>query len=247
MKPYPINLIGLENRHCVVIGGGHEALGKVRGLLDCDATVTVISSTLDDRLRTWADEGRFTWLQREYRRGDLRGAFLVIAERSTPGRNEAVWEEAREERALVNVMDDVTHCSFVAGSVVRQGRLVLSISTSGAAPALSVRLRQRMEQEFGSEYAQFLDWMQALRAPMAENYASFSQRRKLWYQIVDSDILTLLEQGHAEAAFDRLQAIVGTEVAGAISGTGLQEENERRILPEVLRAQPAVHTQEDAR
>ena len=216
MKPYPIYLIGLENRHCVVIGGGHEAEGKVRGLLDCQATVTVISPTLNEQLRTWAEEGRFTWLEREYRRGDLHGAFLVIAERALSTRNSAIFEEAEEEKALVNVMDDVEHCNFVAGSVVRQGKLVFSISTSGAAPALSVRLRQRMEQEFGPEYAQFLNWMQALREPMARTYPSFAERRERWYRLVDSDILLLLRDGLTEAAYGRVGSIVGPEVAAAI-------------------------------
>ena len=216
MKPYPIYLIGLEDRHCIVVGGGHEAEGKVRGLLDCGATVTVVSPTLNSQLQTWAAEGRFTWLERAYRHGDLHGAFLVIAERSAPAQNAAIWQEAEEEKALVNVMDDVEHCNFVAGSVVRQGKLVLSISTSGAAPTLAVRLRQRMEQEFGPEYAQFLSWMQALREPMAQTYPGFSQRRELWYKIVDSDILLLLREGLREAAYGRLLSIVGQEVAAAI-------------------------------
>lgn len=216
LKPFPIYLIGLENRHCIVIGGGHEAQGKVRGLLDCQATVTVVHPTLTEQLQTWAEEGRFTWLAREYRRGDLQGAFLVIAERAEPERNAAIWQEAEEEKALVNVMDDVAHCNFVAGSVVRRGKLVLAISTSGAAPALSVRLRQRMEGDFGLHYAQFLDWMQTLREPMAAHYPSFSERRALWYEIVDSDVLTLLQNGLAEAAYARIVAIVGPQVASAI-------------------------------
>lgn len=216
LRPFPIYLIGLENRHCVVIGGGHEAQGKVRGLLDCQATVTVVHPTLTEQLQTWAEEGRFTWLAREYRRGDLQGAFLVIAERTEPQHNAAIWQEAEEEKALVNVMDDVAHCNFVAGSVVRRGKLVLAISTSGAAPALSVRLRQRMEAEFGLHYARFLDWMQVLREPMAAHYPSFSERRALWYEIVDSDVLTLLQNGLAEAAYARLAAIVGPQVALAI-------------------------------
>ena len=62
MKPYPIFLIGLEKRHCIMIGGGHEAEFKVKGLLDCDAVVTVIHPTLTPQLEAWAEAGQFTWL-----------------------------------------------------------------------------------------------------------------------------------------------------------------------------------------
>ncbi|MEZ4664770.1 MAG: bifunctional precorrin-2 dehydrogenase/sirohydrochlorin ferrochelatase [Caldilineaceae bacterium] len=212
MKPYPIFLMDLANRHCIVIGGGHEGEGKVRGLLDCDATVTVISPRLTPTLQSWAEEGRFTWLDRAYAAGDLRGAFLVIAERADAEINERIWQEAETEGALINVMDDVTHCNFVAGSVVRQGPLTISISTSGAAPTLAVRLRERMQQEFGPEYGLFLEWMQALRAPMADRYPKFMERRARWYAVVDSDVLALLRAGNREAALERIHDITGIDV-----------------------------------
>ena len=197
MKPYPIFLTGLHNRHCIVIGGTHEAEGKVRGLLAVDATITVISPKLNETLSAWADEGCFTWLKRPFQSGDLHGAFLVIAERSDPETNTLIWDEAEAEGILVNVMDDVDHCNFVAGSVIRQGHLTLSISTSGTAPTLAVRLRQRFEQEFGEEYAIFLEWMHHLRPHMAATYPSFQERKKRYYALVDSDVLVMIKNGGA--------------------------------------------------
>jgi siroheme synthase-like protein len=211
IKPYPIFLIGLENRHCIVIGGGHEAEYKVNGLLECGATVTVINPTLTEKLAQQAENGCFTWLQRPYQPGDLRGAFLIIAERADPATNAAIWEEAEAGGVLVNVMDDVDHCNFVAGSVVRQGPLTISISTSGAAPALSVRLRQQMEQKFGPEYGLFLEWLRLLRPPMSEQYSAFQERRTRWYEIVDSDILALLQKGEGQQARERLAEVSGID------------------------------------
>jgi siroheme synthase-like protein len=115
--------------------------------------------------------------------------------------------EGEAEGVLVNVMDDVEHCNFVAGSVIRQGHLTVSISTAGAAPTLAVRLRQRMEQEFGPEYALFLEWMKALREPMSQQYDSFNERRERWYALVDSDLLTLLKDGSLEEARHCVQEI----------------------------------------
>ena len=207
MKPYPIFLIGLEQRHCIMIGGGREGEHKVKALLECEATVTVISPELTPTLTEWAENGRFTWINRAYQTGDLRGAFLVIAERSNAATNTAIWEEAEAESVLVNVMDDVDHCNFVAGSVVRQGQLVISISTSGAAPALSVRLRERFEQEFGPEYGTFLEWMKAMRPPMAESHKKFMDRRRRWYEIVDSEVLDLIRNGRYDEAQQLIQTI----------------------------------------
>jgi siroheme synthase-like protein len=208
MKPYPIFLVQLADRHTVVIGGSHEAEGKVEGLLNCDATITVISPTLTPTLHDRAQEGAFTWLQRPYQTGDLAGAFLVICERFDRETNARIWDEGEQVGALVNVMDDIPHCNFVAGSVVRQGPLTISISTSGAAPALAVRLRQKMEAEFGAEYATFLEWMQELRTPMAENYPTFKERKRRWYELIDSEVLALIRAGQTEEARRRIKEIV---------------------------------------
>ena len=211
MNVYPIFLNNLEGRRCVVIGGGHEAERKVEGLLDCDASVTVISSDLSDRLRQWAEAGRVTWIPRTYQSGDLQDAFLVIVSETNPDATEPIWQEAQAQKALINAMDDVPHCTFVAGSVVRRGPLAVAISTSGCAPALSVRLRQHLEETLGPEYALFLELMGSLRAPMAARFPDFETRRRHWYALVDSDILALLKAGDLDAAHRRIEEIVGEE------------------------------------
>lgn len=215
MKVYPIFLNNLVGRRCVVIGGDHEAERKTKGLLDCDADVDVYSPDPTPQLRAWAEAGRLTWIPRAYRPGDLKDAFLAIVSETNPEKTAPIWKEAQAERVLLNAMDDVPHCTFVAGSVVRRGHLVVSISTSGAAPTLSVRLRQQLERELGPEYAELLELMAALREPMAERHADFEERRRRWYELVDSDVLDLIRAGHAEAAHRRIAEITDTEPAFA--------------------------------
>jgi precorrin-2 dehydrogenase / sirohydrochlorin ferrochelatase len=212
MKVFPIFLNSLHCKQCIVVGGDHEAEQKAHGLLECDANVTVISASATDALRRWAEEGRLRWIARDYRPGDLRGAFLVIAIRKDQETNRTIFEEAEAGNALVNVMDDVPHCNFVAGSVVRQGPLVVSISTSGAAPALAVRMRQQMEQQFGPEYAAFLEIMHTLRASMAAHYPDFTRRKAVWYELVDSGLLELIRERRLKEAHRLLEKILGFHV-----------------------------------
>jgi siroheme synthase-like protein len=214
MDVYPIFLTGLAERRCVVIGGGEEAERKVKGLRERDAAVTVISADLTTRLRAWVESGSITWVPRAYQPGDLQGAFLVIATENAPHLNTCIWQEARTVGALINVVDDPAHSTFVAGSVVRQGALTVAISTSGYAPALAVRLRQQLEQTFGPEYAGFLDLMQEMRATLAVRIPDAQERRARWYALVDSDILTLLRDGQTELAQQRARAIVEAPVLG---------------------------------
>ena len=212
MNVYPIFLNNLAGRRCVVVGGDHEAERKAGGLLECDAAVVVISPDLNEPLRQWADAGQIAWIPRGYQRGDLHEAFLAIVSEADPATAEAIWEEAQTEKVLLNTMDDVPHCTFVAGSVVRRGPLVVSISTSGCAPVLAVRLRQHLEQTLGPEYEAFLALSAALRAPLAARFPDFSERRRRWYALIDSDILDLLRAGDLDTAHQRIEEIMGVEL-----------------------------------
>lgn len=211
MEVYPVFLTGLQTRRCMVLGGGVEAERKVRGLLDAHAAVTVISTEVTDQLRRWSETAAIKWLPRDYETGDLQGAFLVIACGHEPDMNRRIWAEAHATGALINVVDDVTHSNFIAGSIVRQGALILAISTSGCAPALAVRLRERFEREFGPEYAAFLDLMRELRAALAASDADFQARRARWYRLIDSDILELLREGQTDQARQRARTIIGSD------------------------------------
>ncbi|MFK7843781.1 MAG: bifunctional precorrin-2 dehydrogenase/sirohydrochlorin ferrochelatase, partial [Rhodothermales bacterium] len=198
MKPFPIFLNDLAGRPCVVFGSDHEAERKVKSLLEHDASVTVIHPELTDVLQQHFKAGDIAWRARSYKRGDLKNVFLAIASEPNEELNHTIWEEAEAENVLFNAMDDVPHCNFVSGSVIRRGPLVISISTSGCAPVLAVRLRQRFEKEFGPEYEDFLHLMKSLRPVMSEVFTSFTERREKWYELVDGPLFEMVKAGDRE-------------------------------------------------
>lgn len=212
MKVYPVYLNRLDEKRTVIIGGNHETERKVNELLVCDANLTVISPGLTNKLQELADSKRFTWISRTYLKGDLDGAFMVIVAEFEGETNRKVFQEAEDRGILVNVMDDIPHCNFTFGSLIKRGPLTLSISTSGAAPTLAVRLRQKFEKEFGSEYELFLEMMQALRDPMKEIYHDFDTRKELWYKVTDSEVLELFRENRTEEAYRKTREIVGPDV-----------------------------------
>jgi len=212
MKVYPVYLNRLDEKKTVIIGGNHEAERKVNELLECDARLTLITPSLTGELQELADAGHFEWINRGYSEGDLEGAFMVIVAEFADNVNERVFREAGSRGILVNVMDDIPHCNFTFGSMVKRGPLTLSISTSGAAPTLTVRLRQRFEKEFGDEYAEFLEIMQKLRDPMKEVFRDFDTRKDLWYRIVDSGVIQLFKEGRKNEAHEFIRSIVGEDV-----------------------------------
>lgn len=208
MRYYPA-FLALRDRRCVVIGGGPVAEGKVEQLLDAEASVTVVAPALTPRLAQLADQARITHVARAYRRGDLEGAFLAIGGTDDRHVNHEIWEEAGGAGVLLNLVDDAPRCGFIAPSVVRRGDLTVAISTGGRAPALAVRLRERLERELGPEHGRFLELAGTLRERLAARTPEFERRRELWYRLVDSDVLELLRRGEEDAAGARMLEITG--------------------------------------
>jgi precorrin-2 dehydrogenase len=63
---------------------------------------------------------------------------------------------ARSQRVLVNVEDRPELCDFHSVAEVRRGDLLLTVSTGGASPGLSARIRSRLAGEFGPEWGERL-------------------------------------------------------------------------------------------
>ena len=84
---------------------------------------------------------------------------------------------------LCNVVDDPEHCDFYYGSVVRRGELQIAISTAGQSPALAQRLRKKLEQEFGAEYAEWLKELGKIRERLFEKQLSPERRRALLHRL----------------------------------------------------------------
>ncbi len=204
---YPV-FLDLKGRPCFVIGGCAMAEEKVKGLVAAGARVTVISPDLTPALSELAVEAKVDFIARRYRRGDLRTAFLVVVVGQAAPIVQAVWEETRGRNVLVNTLDDVPHCDFIAPALVRRGDLTVAISTGGKAPVMAVRLRQKLERELGPEHARFLEIAGMLRAPLARRWPDFETRKALWYRLIDSDVIHLLRRGNEPQALARVREIL---------------------------------------
>jgi siroheme synthase-like protein len=155
---YPI-FLDLSGRRCVVVGGGEVANRKARKLLQARARVVVISPEIWPELASVAVEIH----HRQYREGDLDGAFLAFAATSSREANAAVAREAKERGVPVNVADAPSEGDFALPSTLRRGRLQVAVSTGGASPALAKRIKGELEAVFDPEWAGIVEELSALR------------------------------------------------------------------------------------
>lgn len=205
---YPVNL-DLQGKLCLVVGGGAVAERKVAGLLTAGATVRVVSPELTATLRQCADAGRITWLAQEFTPEDVAEAFLVFAATDSAAVQEAIHRAARQMNCLVNRADAPEQCDFHVPAVVRRGDLLLSISTSGASPALAAALKSRLEREIGDEYAALAKLLAVLRSRLLALPLSGPEKKMLFQKLLDSDIVQWIRDGRRELVYAHVQELCG--------------------------------------
>ncbi len=190
MTSYPVNL-ELTDRQVLVVGGGRVARRKVERLLAAGAEVQVISPELIEPLAELAANGAIDYSRREFKAEDLAKQLLVIAATDQPEVNQRVGKLARANEQLVNVVDDKQLSNFTLPAVVKQGDLLLTAATGGNLPALAKLIRQRLEQEFGSEFKYFLKLMNQLRPIIKEKIDDEQQRRQVFRRLADWNLIKL--------------------------------------------------------
>jgi precorrin-2 dehydrogenase/sirohydrochlorin ferrochelatase len=181
----PYFQVGLDvrDRPCLVIGGAAEAADKAQRLLEAGAQLRVVSPRLCPPLRALA--GRFEHLARPWQPADLDGTWLVLNTVADPNLARQVFALARERGLLINTYDRPECSNLGMAALVHPGRLRLSISTSGASPALARRLREDLETLFGGEFVEYLEGLAQARAHLRATEPDQETRIRLLKELVE--------------------------------------------------------------
>jgi len=206
--PFYIACLKLKGRRCLVVGGGEIGLEKVEGVLACDGDVVLVAPDAVPELEELAREGSIAWERREYRPGDLEGAFMVIASTDDTDVNIAIYEDAERRAMLVNVVDVPPLCNFILPAILRTGPLAVAISTAGASPALAKRMKREVAGLFGEEYATLAILLNEARGWAKGTLPTYQDRKAFFEGIVngDPDPIALLRAGDVAAVRDLIEA-----------------------------------------
>lgn len=202
-KYYPVYL-DLVGKPAVVMCVNREADRKAPQLLDCGATVTVISDDPSPLLQQLEADNRIVLHRRAYQPGDMKDAYLAIIGTNDVDVNHRAADEARQEKALVNTVDDIPYCDFIAPAIVERGDLTIAISTNGKSPAMTRRIREELDAYLTPDYADLLTVLAQVRTSLRN--AGVHPRPDAWQAHIDDELRNLIRRGDLKTAQDRLLA-----------------------------------------
>ena len=215
MPGYPIEL-DLTGRTALVVGFGAVGRRKVAGLLAAGARVRVVDPSAQ---AGEAPEG--VELRAEaYRAEHLDGVVIAVAA-GPPGVNRRVVDDAKAAGVWVASASEPGEGNFVLPAVWRSGGLTLTVSTSGASPALASALRDRAAGALGEAASGLASAFAGLRPDVLARLDDPGARRRVLADWGDPRWLALWADGGDRAVRDEVErALAREEARGRGEGPG---------------------------
>lgn len=143
---HPVGLL-MEDRACLIVGGGKVAVRKALSLLDGGATVTVVCSDPTEEISNLARSGRVALRPRHFHDNDADGMFLAYAATDNEAINRHVHDVCRDKGVLCAIVDrGWQDGDFISPATFRKGGLTVSVSTGGQSCRRARLVKQSLER-----------------------------------------------------------------------------------------------------
>jgi siroheme synthase-like protein len=164
----------LGGRRVLLVGGGAVAAGKLGGLLQAGARVTVVAPDVVPEIVAAPVE----IARRPFEASDVDGVCFVVAA-APPHVNREVASAADARGIFVNAVDDLASASAYAGAVLRRAGVTIAISTDGQAPALAGLVREALEALLPEDLDDWMACAREARREWLEKRVPMAERRPL--------------------------------------------------------------------
>jgi uroporphyrin-III C-methyltransferase / precorrin-2 dehydrogenase / sirohydrochlorin ferrochelatase len=217
MQALPI-FFNINNRHCVVIGGGEVATRKVMMLLKAHAAITLISPAVCAELQALIDVDKIKYQKTSFEPSQLLNACLVIAATDEEVVNEAVSIAAQAANIPVNVVDAPALCTFTMGSIIDRSPIVIAVSSEGNAPVLARYIRTKIETMLPAAYGRIAAIAGEFREQVKAKFNTTQARRIFWEDILQGPLVERVLAGQEQAARVFLQQALDASDSSANKG-----------------------------
>ncbi len=178
MRYFPL-YYDMQSAKVGVVGGGTEAMQKLRLLLKTPAQISVIATEINDEISKEVFAGRVTWLAQTVDKQVLAPFDLLYAA-GDDVLNQRVFEIARELKTPLNVVDAPELCDFITPAIVDRAPITVAIGSEGTAPVLVRMIKTRIEALLQADIGKLALKAQGLRETVTRQLTHFAERKAFW-------------------------------------------------------------------
>ena len=157
-------MLNFNDKRVLIVGGGKIATEKIEKILDFTTNITIIASKLNEKMQTLASKYSLTNYIKEYETKDLAGFDVIIVCVDDFNLQEQIFKSTRATRTFVNSVDSPQWCDFIFPSYIKRDELIVAVSSSSYAPALSRALRIYLEKFIPNNINNLLEKLKTIRS-----------------------------------------------------------------------------------
>lgn len=208
---YPL-FLDLQDRRCMVIGGGTVGERKIRRLIDYGAQVFLVAEQVNPWIQSCIDSGRVKWVAGSYEQGLLGDVSLVFAATSDKSLNRQIAADARKRGIWCNMATDPDLGDVLLPSILQRGPLCIAFSTGGLAPAVARIVREQFENEFGEEWVAALEFLGRLRSAIRSLELPTSENQRIFRELAALSLQDWIARQNPEAMIHAVHAVCGEKL-----------------------------------
>jgi len=196
--------LDLNDRLCVVVGGGPVGRRKAATLLQGGARVRLVCLEQRPAEEKAVD---LDWVTAPYQAGHLQGAALIFAA-ATSQVNRRVVADAHAAGLWVNAASEPGGGDFIMPATLRRGELVVAVGTAGTAPAVARAVRDLLDAQLDEAFGQWLGLLADLRPQIRAAIRPPEWRRALFERLSRPEWLERLRRETPQQVGDAMRAEV---------------------------------------
>jgi uroporphyrin-III C-methyltransferase/precorrin-2 dehydrogenase/sirohydrochlorin ferrochelatase len=186
MKRFPL-FVNLDKLPVLVVGGGDIAERKINLIIKANANVEVLARNFSHNVEQLISKKKIKKIKKSLDISSLGSNYsLIIAATDNKQINKKLFNFAKKNNILINVVDQPELCTCTFGSIVERGDLVIAISTGGSAPVFARNLREKFETLLPQSTKQLIDFSSSIREKVIRSFSQFNKRRIFWELFFDA-------------------------------------------------------------
>ncbi len=193
---FPVNLI-LNDKPCLVVGGGQVGLKKATGLLASGALVTVISLNFVEGFHKLPADN-LTLITKLFEPDDIKTAWLVISATGDEQVDRCIYEECEKQQIWVNSADRLNSCNFILPAKSEKSGIMISVSTFGKSPTFAAWLRDYFDSLLDDQLIELFNILAVARQTLKDRGIS-TQKANLKSFVYDN-IIDLIKNNQYDNA-----------------------------------------------
>lgn len=180
MSYFPM-FVDLENKRCLVVGGGQIALHKVKVLMDFGAKVLVEAPEI---LPEIYENNSVECQEKCFEEKDLADQELVIAATNDKDLNHRISVACREKKIPINVVDQPEECSFIFPAYIKEKEVIAAFSSGGQSPVVTQYLKEQMRSVVTPQLGDLASCLGNLRKTVQQRTGTNDARKKIYRELL---------------------------------------------------------------